>query len=199
MNVTIYAEGGGDSDGLRTRFRKAFSAFMDKAVPSVPKPKLVPCGSRNEAFRKFQTAMSDPGPTRAILLVDSEDLVTDPDNPWQHLAERDRWDRPPGADSNHVFLMTVCMETWLVADAGTLEKFFGHRFRRNALPVRPPEEVTKATMYDCLERATKASSKGAYDKAEHSFEILARVDPNIVRERCPQADRLLRTLLDLLG
>ncbi len=131
-----------------------------------------------------------------MLLVDAEARVT-VSSPWDHVKKRpgDAWDRPPDATDDHLQLMIVCMENWLLADKEALEEFYGQGFKKNTLPANPKvEEVSKADVSKGLKNATKDTKMGAYSKGSHSFRILALVDPAKVRGAAPFADRLLNYL-----
>lgn len=119
------------------------------------------------------------------------------DDPWQHVAQRegDHWEKPDGATPDHLHLMVETMEAWLVADPDALARVFGKGFRREALPARPDlEKVSKAELYRCLEAATKNTKAGPYGKGEHSFKVLAEVDPAKIEQASPWAARLFQAL-----
>jgi hypothetical protein len=51
-----------------------------------------------------------------------------------------------------------------------------------------------------LEQATRdTKTKGAYDKGKHSFKLLATLDPKLVRNAGPWAERFFATLDRLMG
>ena len=56
------------------------------------------------------------------------------------------------------------------------------------------EEVPKADLTRALDRATAATSKGSYLKIRHASDLLARIDREIVQQRCPHFERLWRWL-----
>jgi hypothetical protein len=197
--VKLYVEGGGDSHALRTACRRGFSQFLEKAGLTGRMPRIVACGSRNDAYKDFCTALSQNRDELPLLLVDSETLVIPDDASWQHLSRRDNWEQPQGASNDHAHLMAQCMETWLVADPDTLASYFGRGFNRNNLPRRSDlEAVSKEDIFRSLENATRQTSKGAYSKGDHSFEILARINPDLTRNRCSHAERFVVFLLKTL-
>ena len=52
MKITIYVEGGGekkDAKDLKTKCRKGFQKFFEKAGLATPMPAVVACGSREQA------------------------------------------------------------------------------------------------------------------------------------------------------
>jgi hypothetical protein len=163
-------------------------------------PRVVACGSRNDAFDSFVTAVGQG--KSAVLLVDSEDRLLN-DSPVGHLRRRDKWAIVDGLDEQ-VHLMVQCMENWFLADKEALAEFFGQGFQSSALPANPKvEEISKADVFVGLEQATKAvkavKSKGRYGKGAHSFAILARIDPAKVKTAAPYAMRLFQYLNRTVG
>jgi len=183
LKTTIYIEGGGNTAHLRSELRKGFQALFKNAGFSGRLPKIVACGSRNEAFEDFKTAFSAKSNDDAILLlVDSEDVVKKSEK-WKHVEDRDGWKKHDNMSENNIFLMVVAMESWFLADTDALEKFFGDGFDKKKLPQNQNFEVIdKNTLYDGLKKSTKNSSKGEYCKGEHSFKILSLLDANKVKK-----------------
>ena len=163
-------------------------------------PRVVACGSRQDAFDDFKTEFNK-GKNTVLLLVDAEAPVnaqaTDP-KPWQHLKDRDGWDRPSQASDSQCHLMVQVMESWFLADITTLKSYFSQGFREASLPQNPSvEEVPKQDIERGLRQATRNTSKGAYSKGKHSFEILAELNPDNVKSKSPYAERFLSTLEQL--
>ena len=76
MTVTIYVEGGGNSNHTKTECRKGFRVFLSKLLPNKQKPKIIASGGRSEAYRDFQTALKTlRGGVHILLLVNSEDPI----------------------------------------------------------------------------------------------------------------------------
>ena len=200
MSIKIYVEGGGDSKSLKTECRRGFQKFIEEAGLTGTMPGIVACGSRNDAYNRFQTALAD-GKDIALLLVDAEGSVAAPATaakPWQHLDVRDNWNRPENATDDHCHLMVQVMESWFLADRAVLKSYFRHGFQEGALPQNPRiEQVPKEDIERRLKQATRNSSKGEYSKGKHSFEILAELDPAKVGHKSPYAKRFLSTLQQL--
>ena len=86
------------------------------------------------------------------------------------------------------------METWFFADQVNLEKFFGKNYKPNAIPKWADlEAVPKLVIYDILAKATTQQ----YGKGNMSFNLLARIDPTRVENKCDQAKKLLVALRKL--
>jgi len=209
--VKLYVEGGGDSQLLKTACRQGFAEFLGKAGLVGHMPRVVAGGSRNRAFDMFCTAIQSG--ESALLLVDSEEAikpVAQPGNaalaadralwkPWVHLKQRlgDGWSMPDGSEDAQCHLMVQCMESWLLADRDVLSGFFGQGFKPAALPAvsRALEGLDKPLIYQALAQATgDCKTKTAYGKGDHSFKLLALIDPAKVFSASPWAQRFIETL-----
>ena len=193
MSIKLYVEGGGDSKVLKTACRKGFRTFVEKAGLTGSMPGIVACGSRRNAYEKFETAQAQKDKS-ALLLVDAEGPVT-AKGAWQHLKERDGWDRPGGAADSQCHLMVQVMESWFLADREALEAFYGQGYRSKALPPEQNvEQIPKQDVFKGLDQAARDTSKGNYSKGKHGFEILEMLDPAKVRKASPYADRFIKAL-----
>lgn len=197
MSVRIYVEGGGNTGALKSECRRGFSQFFAKFIPPGKQPRVIACGSRNEALDDFRTALSQYPDEHIVLLVDAEAPVDPEKTIWGHLKDRDGWEPPTGATEENTHLMVQCMESWFLADTETLASYFGQGFQASALPRNPNvEEIAKPVVLHALKAATRQTkTKGEYSKGGHSFEILARIDANKVRSASPYAERLAVALL----
>ena len=94
--------------------------------------------------------------------------------------------------------MVEVMESWFLADQDTLNEFYGQGYRQNALPQDTQiERIPKDDVLDGLDGAARNTSKRGYDKGAHSFEILAKLDPEKVMDVSPYAKRFIETLFKL--
>jgi hypothetical protein len=196
VNIRIYVEGGGESNALRTRCRRAFSEFLRKGGLEGRMPRIIACGTRRDAYDAFCTAvLGAENDTFPILLVDSE-APLEARGPWAHLKARDDWDCPANATDDSIHLMVECMEAWFLADRAQLAAFYGQGYSNGSLPNRTDvENIPKSQVLRSLTMATRqARTKGAYDKGAHAFELLGKIDPAIVRKVAPYANRLLVVL-----
>jgi Domain of unknown function (DUF4276) len=198
VEMRLYVEGGGDSKLLRIACRHGFSEFLRKAGLKSRMPRIVACGGRDQAYRDFCTALKQ-GANAAMLLVDSEDAV-EVSSPWTHLGQRpgDRWVAPRDSTDDDCHPMVQCMESGLLTDRETLTAFFGQGFNATALP-DPRSDIeskSKSSIYESLLRATRdCKTKARYSKGEHSFDLLARIDPKKVIAGSRWAARFV-TVLD---
>lgn len=199
MKVKIYVEGGGDHNKhLQARCREGFSKFLRRAGLENRMPGIVACGGRSSAWVRFRTSHENAGPDDLpILLVDSEAPVAQVD-PWEHvrLRDGDGWQRPDGASQDQIHLMVQAMEAWFHADKDTVQNYFGQGFRLAALrPRLDIDNIPKDDLFAGMKMATRdCLSKDECSKGQHSFEILALIDPAKVRAASPHAERLLSVL-----
>jgi hypothetical protein len=199
VSVRIYVEGGGNLGALRSECRRGFAEFFAKFIPRGKQPRIIACGSRNEALDDFRTALRKYRDERVVLLVDAEAPVATGQTVWTHLNQRDGWVPPEGATEENTHLMVQCMESWFLADPEALTDYFGQGFQVSALPRNPNiEAVAKQEVFRALEAATRQTrTKGTYSKGGHSFALLALIDPTKVRGASPHAERLAVALLRL--
>ena len=189
MSVRIYVEGGGDNNDTITRCRIGFAAYCEKVSPSIHRPRIVPCGGRNQTFDRFKWAVQTSGAgDLCVLLVDSEGSVGTA-NPTAYLSTRDGWDFP-SLGCQQVFLMVQAMEAWFLADREALVAFFGKGFLSKGLPGNPREieAVPKSDLEPKLKSASRQTkTKGEYHKTRHGFALLALIDPKKVEAASPHA------------
>ena len=201
MNIAIYMEGGGQqAKGSKAAIRQGMDAFLSEIKEACRNRnwhwRLVCCGPRNEAHRRFREALSNDSAGIVVLLVDSETAVNS--SPEKHLAAEDGWSFQD-VDKDTVHLMVQTMETWIVADPDTLKKYYGRGFRKSALPSHENlEKASKESIAEGLNRATRNTQKGKYDKIRHARHLLERMDAMVVRQRCLHCKRLFETLLHLI-
>jgi len=163
--------------------------------------KLVPSGSRQEAFDAFRNARARPSAGEVIiLLVDSEASVRAATR-TDHLRRRggDEWDLR-GVPEAHIHLMVQAMEAWIVADVVALAAYYGQGFRAKVLPQRKNlEDEPKDDRARKLQAATRGTQKGEYHKIRHAADLLAKISSSKVRARCAHAEVLFAVLDRLIG
>jgi hypothetical protein len=213
--VKLFVEGGGSGQSFRTECRAAFNSFLQKSELTGHMPRIIACGSRNNAYDDYRTALNNG--EDALLLVDSEGPVVPPQNddsydaadpktwrPWHHLKQHadskdrriDNWDKPQNAREEDCHLMVQFMESWFLADIEALKDYYGAGFNERSFSGQTPdiENIAKAKVEDLLCKATANTKKGQYSKGKHSFEILQRIDPYKVMKQSPWARRFVTLL-----
>jgi hypothetical protein len=185
VTVTIYVEGGGDNNDSITRCRQAFAEYCNKLVPANRRPKIVACGSRHQAFKRFRT---DAGINAidhiSVLLVDSEGPVAPQTSPAVYLQARDGWQFAP-LRNNQLFLMVQAMEAWFLADRMTLTAFYGRDFRTNAL--RGDERNIETIPKDDLESSLINAHELALQRANITkLDMRLLSSPRLTRSKSKQ-------------
>jgi hypothetical protein len=194
VNAILYLEGGGDSKELHTRCREGFRRLLEACGFSGRMPRLVACGGRSSAFDDFTAAHRAKNATFVGLWIDSEDYPEDGERTWVHLKVRDGWEKPEGAQDDQVFLMTVCMETWIVADRKALREQYGRQLQESGLP--PLSDLEQRPRHDIQDKLVHATRNcvGPYAKGRRSFEVLARLTPETLERLLPSFARARRIL-----
>jgi hypothetical protein len=193
--IRIYIEGGGDDRETKAKFRMGFTSFF-KPITEIVRSKrirwaLIASGSRQGCFDDFQMALQSHPQAFNIMLVDAEGEVTH--NVIQQLRQRDNWELTNSED--HYQLMAQTMEAWFIADKDKLVEYYGQGFLPNAIPnTIDVEQIEKATLISSLERASRHTQKGKYAKIKHGAELMALIDPQIIRMRARHCDRLFQLL-----
>ena len=193
---------GGDVESSESlgRCREGFRRLLEKCGFSGRMPRLKACGSRQRAYDNFVTLYErQPSPDYIALLIDSEDPVANINEPCQHLNRRDGWQIPECARDDQVLLMVTCMETWIVADRQALNEHFGNRLQTSALPpLNNLENRSRQDVQDRLEHATRYCP-GPYTKGPKSFEVLGKLNPDVLEHHLPSFQRTRRILSDKLN
>jgi len=194
--VRIYVEGGGDGKDTKALLRQGFHGFLRELILDARRKRIgwriVACGSRNDTFKNFLTAVKTHTEAFNILLVDAEGPVSR--SPKLHLIARDGW-QLPDVDDVCFHLMVQTMETWIMADVDTLSRFYGQGFNANAIPRNPDvEQVSKEDLATALTNATRSTSKGKYHKTRHAPQLLEQLDVVRIRKAAAHCERLFSTL-----
>ncbi len=177
-------------------------SFLQRGLEeATPRPRVVPCGGQSTAFHRFSHRVAENREEETvILLVDSEQRVNAA-TAREHLRERqeDGWNLDFASDEQ-VHLMIQTMEAWIVADERALAVYYGDGFDEDALSEREDlETVAKGSMANALRRATENSTAGRYRKIGHASDLLRRIDPATVQDRCRACRRLFETLAEEIG
>lgn len=201
MSAKLFIEGaarGPDSKLLQIRCREGFRRLLEKCGFRQRMPGLKACGGRDFTFRDFQKAhQSNAAGDYVAMLIDSEDVMADIEEAWKHLQNVKtvtKWKKPKAATDDQVLFMTTCMETWVAADRDALKAHYGTKLQVSALPPLVALEARERhDVYDKLAHATRNCSN-AYKKGELSFEILAKLTPEVLDEHLPSFVRTRRIL-----
>lgn len=199
VRKVIYLEGGGNSKELHTRCREGFRKLLEKCGYSGRMPRLVACGGRGDVFNDFTSARkSRSSEDYVAMLIDSEEPLTDIEATWEHLKNCDGWDRPPDTTDEQVLFMTTCMETWIIADRAALETHYGSELQASALPaLLDLEKRSRHDIQDKLVHATR-NCTNAYNKGKRSFEVLAKLTPDTLKQHLPSFARDINILDETL-
>ena len=198
--IAIYLEGGGQGRDTKRRLRIGMDRFLRELKEQARRKsmhwKVVACGGRDQAFRRWSRGPATARYPVRILLVDAEGPVTG--SAVAHLAARDGWTISQ-ADEASVHLMVQTMESWIVADRSALEGYYGPHLLASALPAAANlETVPKDDIQRALEVATRPTGKGEYHKTRHPPGLLGRLDAARVRARCRTCNRLFKVVRDLI-
>ena len=198
VRIVVCVEGGGDTNATQIECRKAFSTLLERAGFAGRMPQIIACGSRNNAFKVFKSELRGASERVAVLLVDSEDPVSEA-SPWAHLKIRDNWDQPANTTDAQVQLMTTCMETWISTDLEMLKSFFGQHLNVNKLlPIGNLEERPRDQVQAELTSATSGCRRDrAYQKGERSFRVLGNANPNVLMQHSKYFKRFVDDLTKL--
>ena len=204
MSAYIYLEGGAsgaNSKELGIRCQQAFHTLLDRMGFKGRKPRLVACGGRRGVYDRFCTAHAAQAIDYVAMWIDSEEPMADTEEAWEHLQQVTTvppWDKPLGAKAEQVLFMTTCMETWIVADRETLREHFKQALNEKQLPaLHDLERRSRREVQDPLERATQ-DCKNAYAKGKRSFDVLAKLDPAVLKQHLPSFARIDRILKEKL-
>ena len=200
MSAVIFVEGGGDTSKGRIECRRGFRTLLDKSGFTGRMPQIRTRGRRDSVYDSFETAHTKASASDYVaMLIDSEDPVANTDEPWRHLNQRDGWQRPAAAQNDQVLLMVTCMETWIVTDRQALNEHFGNRLQASALPpLNNIEDRSRQDLQDRLERATR-DCPGPYTKGPNSFQVLGKLNPDVLEQHLPSFHRTRRILSDKLN
>jgi hypothetical protein len=186
--IRIYFEG---DEALRPGFRAFLGQIADAARFRRCRFSLI--AANGTPVPDFHTAIKTHPNAMNVLLLDSEDAIT---QPLPELCTR----KGLSGHSERVFWMAQAMESWLLADPDSLKKYYGNGFGENALRSNPHvEEIPKSDVLSRLKAATKTTKKREYHKTGHAPDLLAKVKPELVKAAAPNCKRLFEELLAKLA
>lgn len=107
-------------------------------------------------------------------------------------------EKPDECEDDQVFLMTTCMETWIAADPDSLIRYYGNCLRKSSLPsLHNIEQRNRHEIQNDLKNATLGCSN-VYQKNKRSFEILGKLNPEILENNMVSFRRMKRILNEKL-
>ena len=184
--VRIYIEGGAEGRAADNDFRRGWKTFLrdlhalarEHGFQSL---EIVRGKSRTNAFNRFRMHKQEHPEDLCVLLVDAERTTPEDARLWDFVSEREGgiWQRPAWATENHLYLMVVFVETWLVSDPDALRRFFGRYFDQGPLPTTNLEARSKGEIERALRKATQNSPKGPYRHGQ-AHQLIGLVDPATV-------------------
>ena len=196
--VTLYIEGGEKGKAAEARFREFWHKLFENILRfKGRKFRIFSGGGRDDAYDDLCIGLKTASLGKAhgdnfALLIDSErsiDFVysgncqTDDEQILSFLNKHYGWEKPQGYVANHIFLMVSSMESWILADTDSLKRHYGDCFNLKSTRANP-ESLSPEEAYRILRKATETCDK-PYKKGSGSFEVLAKLDPEIIAKRCP--------------
>jgi Domain of unknown function (DUF4276) len=184
--IRIYYEG---SPLLKEGFDAFFAYLKDRA--RAQRCSIRPIAGGGSAVSDFAKAIRIHREAWNILLIDSEKPYSEALS--LSICRENQWaDEHAGS----IFWMVQMMESWFHADKDALERFYGSKFRRSALARNPRvEEIPKVDLLKGLRAATTETSTGEYHKTRDGSQLLARIDPELVRKAAPNCAKLFDVIL----
>ena len=105
---------------------------------------------------------------------------------WRNAISK----RSPGARLSLVIWET---ESWLLADAGALQRAFSINLRHHA-PEATTGDKPSAVLEDAFKKKGGYTKGAAFDKRADGKRIVEEMDLDIARKRAPSLDRFLRLI-----
>jgi hypothetical protein len=200
--IRLFVEGGGADEHTQIKLRRGLSMFFQPLVQKARDRKirwrLIAGGSNQETFKRFNRACKQAQGEFLMLLVDSDGPLPEGAAIWTYLNKTFGWSAPDLTD-DHAHLFVQAMEAWLVSDPEALRAYYGPDFNAKPIPnTNEPEKIPKDRLVPALEQATRSTSKGKYHKIQHAGDLLARLNPDIVRQNAASCNRLWTTIEQLI-
>jgi hypothetical protein len=177
--IRIYFEG---HNLLKPGFDSFFKDLKNRAREKRCRFELISSKSGEQGRRDLAIALKAHRNAWTILLRDSE-------GPLRR--------NPAAPHADRVFRMVEMMESWFHADQPALADFYGAGFRKSALKANPNvEKIPKEDLEKGLRAATGKTVKGNYfdNKTSHGRQLLAKINPTLVRQAAPNCERLFQAV-----
>jgi len=200
--IRIYVEGGGDGKGTKAALRRGFGEFLSelrqKASGKGIRWNITACGARNRAYRGVVNSIENYPNAFNVLLVDSEGAMNFGDNKWAYLKNRDGWS-DCSATEDQCHLMVQTMEAWFLADAVSLNRYYGNGFKANSIQgCQDIEIISKDQIIPILNKAIKSTKKGTYHKIRQGSKLLEEIVPATVRRKSKHCNDLFEKINERL-
>lgn len=164
--VRVYIEGGAEGRVADSDFRRCWKKFLMELHElarnnNFHSLEVVRGKGRHGAYESFKKRRNAYPNDLCVLLVDSETVVPPKSLVWDVVKKRkgDNWERPAWATEDHLYLMAVFVETWLLTDQDALKTFFKRNFNEKVLPTTNLEKREKPEIEQALRSATRHCSK----------------------------------------
>jgi len=206
MVTKVYVEGGYLGDPDQAWCRTLVRAVNEFAVKGAGLPAGVGMevelgGSWEQSLQSLVGELRDFPESRPLLLIDSESEVGPPAGSEalpEHLTSSPHWDDTV-CEFDRVHLMVRSMEAWFLAHRGALREVWGERLDESVLPGEgDAPSVAPSEAKAALQAASNNAGTRSYG-ARMQGALLGKVDPAVVRERCPWCDRFLAYVAELAG
>ncbi len=198
--IFIEGEGGGGKPAARKyndgEFRKSWKLFLQPLADLAQQKGIaffqcIPGRGGMSTADTFANPMpKDKGALR-ILIVDSEAPINELGKPWNELKKPP----PVWADDGSCYLMVQCLETWLLADVGSLVAYYskhGRCFNENKMKAwNDLEAMPRKMLQEALEQATVRCPR-PYAHADGNM-LIAVVERDKLKN-LPSVARLFRGL-----
>lgn len=203
-HVRVYIEGGAQGRTADNDFRRGWKKFLAELHKTARNNgyqslEVVRGQGRADTFRRFSHYKKQYPHDLCVLLADAETEVPEGTFVWDVVAQRegDKWQCPDWATEQHLYLMVVFVETWLLTDQEALATYFKRGFKMSSLPTTNLESRSKSDVENALKQATKDCKNGPYRHGQAS-EIIEFVRPARV-QTLKHGQRLFAVLGDLIS
>lgn len=203
-SVRLYIEGGAVGRNADADFRRGWKNFLRRELESHAHThnfatiEVVRGTGRQQTYNDFLISRKKHPEDLCVLLVDSETIVPPRMPVWSVVKQRegDKWDKPDWATDQHLYLMVIAVEAWLLTDQTALAKYFKRGFDVSRLPTTNLETRSKTEIDSALKRASKNCKCGPY-RHGMAHEIVELVDSEKVKT-LPHCARLFFELKALI-
>lgn len=204
--IKLYVEGGGkhSSKNATIKLQRGFDAFLkelkDLANSKNISFKIIPSGSIEDTYKKFDLSIRKSPQAFNLLLVDADKAVPIGETARVFLQrEHKKWKLKTVKDEQ-CHLMVQMMEAWFIADVDSLKNYYGQGFNDKSIPKSANvETIDKMRVETGLKTATKDTTKGEYQKINHGGILLEKIDAKKVRRAAHFCEILFNVIAKEIG